>query len=114
MNNKITKYRVNQDRPSELTTILDHFTTESAGLLWEIATNPEHEWHRKYGFEALKTLFNKVTPVRKEPSEPPSVNVNLANMFSEHSLDSVEVKEIEVDTEGLDEDPEDEDGEGSE
>ncbi len=83
-------------RPDELNEALDDFTLKSAKLLWEIASDDDHPWHKRFGFEALKTLFSKVTPVRKDREvSAPNQTVNLQALFHGNSLPTpVEVKEI--------------------
>lgn len=77
-------------RPKELTEALDGYTLEGMALLWKVANDPEHEWHKKFGFDALKNLVAHCAPKRKEISggEGGPVEISLANMFYGDSLPS--------------------------
>ena len=75
-------------RPKELTEALDGYTLEGMALLWKVANDPEHEWHKKFGFDALKNLVGHCAPKRKEISggEGGPVEISLANMFYGNSI----------------------------
>ncbi len=75
-------------RPKELTEALDGYTLEGMALLWRVANDPEHEWHKKFGFDALKNLVQHCSPKRKEISggEGGPVEISLANLFYGDSL----------------------------
>jgi hypothetical protein len=98
---------------SEMRSVMDEYAVRGIHVLWEIITNPDHEWHRRFGFEALKVLIQHTLPKRKELAGQvdQNVEVNLASLFHGNNLEAakaarsneieIEVKEGEqVDTEG--------------
>jgi hypothetical protein len=82
---------------------LNNFSLDGMSLLWRVATDPTHPWHKKHGFEALKTLVNKATPARKELTGEGGgpVEFSLTNLFHSNSLEALpeptgEVVEVET------------------
>jgi hypothetical protein len=104
---------VNEIDLNEMKSIMDEYAVRGIHVLWDIITNPDHEWHRRFGFEALKILIQHTLPKRKELASQveQNVEVNLASLFHSNNLEKiknskeseieVEVREeIEVDPEG--------------
>ncbi len=75
-------------RPKEISEALDGYTLEGLALLWKVANDGEHEWHKKFGFDALKNLVAHCAPKRKEVSgsEGGPVEISLTSMFHSDSL----------------------------
>jgi len=85
-------------RPKEVSEALDNYTVEGLSLLWKIATDENHEWHKRFGFDALKAIVSHATPKRKEVTgnEGGPLDISLPGLFHGNSL------------------PEEEEGEGEE
>tara|TARA_Y100000385_G_scaffold285185_1_gene344637 strand:- start:930 stop:1289 length:360 start_codon:yes stop_codon:yes gene_type:complete len=86
-------------RPKEVSEALDNYTVEGLSLLWTIATDEDHEWHKRFGFDALKAIVNHATPKRKEVtgSEGGPIDLSLPGLFHGNSLPELEDSEDEDD-----------------
>lgn len=86
-------------KPKEITDALNNHAINGLDLLWKVASDPDHEWHKQWGFKALQELVRAAAPKRKEMSGPEGgpLELSLANMFYGNSLEnhSDEVIEIE-------------------
>lgn len=104
---------VNEIDINEMKSIMDEYAVRGIHVLWDIITDPDHEWHRRFGFEALKILIQHTLPKRKELAGQveQNVEVNLSSLFHSNNLEKakaatgseieVDVKEaIEVESEG--------------
>lgn len=104
---------VNEIDVNEMKSIMDEYAVRGIHVLWDIITDPDHEWHRRFGFEALKILIQHTLPKRKELAGQveQNVEVNLSSLFHSNNLEKakaatgneieVDVKEaIEVESEG--------------
>lgn len=85
---KVAKF--SYSTPAELARALDNYAGMSIELAWEIAHNPEHPMHLRFGFEALKLIVQAVTPRRKELSgaDGGPIELSLSNLFYKNSIPS--------------------------
>jgi hypothetical protein len=97
---------------SEMKAIMDEYAVRGIHVLWEVITDPDHEWHRRFGFEALKVLIQHTLPKRKELAGQvdQNVEVNLSSLFHNNNLEKTKAssdKDIEVEVrEAIDIEPE--------
>ena len=97
---------------SEMKAIMDEYAVRGIHVPWEVITDPDHEWHRRFGFEALKVLIQHTLPKRKELAGQvdQNVEVNLSSLFHNNNLEKTKAssdKDIEVEVkEAIDIEPE--------
>lgn len=72
----------------EISRVMDDHSVKGLALLWTIAVQEEHPWHKRYGFEALRELVRATTPKRKEISghDGGPIEFNLKSLFYDNSL----------------------------
>lgn len=83
---------------AELTKELDEYAGMSIGLAWEIASNPDHPMHLRFGFEALKLVVQHTAPKRKEITGEGGgpIEMSLSSLFYKNSIPSDSKPAIEV------------------
>ena len=82
--------RLSYSTPAELAQALDNYAGLSLELAWEIANNPDHPMHMRFGFEALKLIVQAVTPKRREISggDGGPIELSLSSLFYRNSIPS--------------------------
>lgn len=72
----------------ELHDIMDEYAVKGIHLLWRIVTDPDHEWHKRFGFEALRVIMLHCVPKRREIAAKGDIGVGLSlpDLFKQDTL----------------------------
>lgn len=87
----------------EMRSLMDEYAVRGMHLLWDIIADENHEWHRRFGFEALKILIQHTLPKRRDLTGQveQNVDVNLASLFHNNNIESVVSKESLGEVKGI-------------
>ena len=87
-------------KSKEVTEALNNHALNGLDLLWKIATDDDHEWHKQFGYKALQELVRAAAPKRKEMSGPEGgpLELSLSNMFYGDSVNEDGTETIEIET----------------